>query len=112
MNIVSATWTNGQLHPNGVMDWPEGTRLQIVPVDNEVHSPEIDECFPPADLYADEARFKDDPESIEAWCRGVEAIEPLEFTPEEIAERDAAFAESRRFNLETVRKAMFGGEKE
>jgi len=74
MNGIEATYKNGQIVPDGPIDWPEGCRLRIEPV-----SPAQGSETPSRDE-------EETPEQIEEWLRWYHALEPLEFTPEEEAD--------------------------
>jgi hypothetical protein len=53
-----------------------------------------------------EEEWPETEEGIAALLANLEAVEPLEFTPEEETEIAAARAEVRRVTLEAVRKKM------
>ena len=40
MNVIEATFKNGQIVPDGPPDWPEGCRLRIEPVPADNDEPE------------------------------------------------------------------------
>ncbi|MFI5454957.1 MAG: hypothetical protein ACHRXM_05850 [Isosphaerales bacterium] len=75
---LSGTWKNGQVILDVPADWPEGCRVVV-----------IRECVPDfvGTTGDDQA---DDPESIARWIAAFDAIPPLEMTPEEEAEWQAA----------------------
>lgn len=91
--MIRAKWINGQLIPEGEIDWPEGT---VVYVSREPTS-EADE--------SDLAEQKDDPASIAAWLAWYDSLEPLVYAPGEEAEIEAA----RKERAEYSRKAMNQG---
>jgi hypothetical protein len=54
----------------------------------------------------DESEWRDDPQALADWAAWLETIEPISF-----AEPDAFDEKFRQFNLETMRKQMFGDDK-
>ncbi len=51
----------------------------------------------------DESEWRDDPEAVSDWVAWLDTIEPIAFV------KDGAFEEEfRRFNVEAIRKQMFG----
>src|SRR5438270_36034 len=77
MVMIKATWKNGQIIPDGPVDWPEGCRLDV--------------C---ADLASDipfmtEEEQSDDPASVQQWIDELRAIPPLPMTPEQEAKMRA-----------------------
>lgn len=87
MNATTATWKNGQILPDEPADWPEGCRLRVEPLEETpLHSQPDDERA-------------DTPEAIDAWIRWYDALEPLEFTPEEEAAWERARHEEKRLEL-------------
>lgn len=72
-------------------DLPDGTNVtvEITPADEKTG--------------LDESEWSDDPEALADWAAWLDTIEPVEFV------RDGAFEEEfRRFNIEAVRRQMFG----
>jgi hypothetical protein len=71
MNMIRATWKDGQIVPDGPVDWPDGARLLVEPdpMPNE-------EC-------------SDSPEAIADWLRWYDSLQPLIFTDEERAAWEA-----------------------
>ena len=67
MNAIRATWKNGQIIPDGPVDWPEGARLVVEP-----------EAMP-------EEESLDTPEAIADWLKWYDSLRPLIFTEEERA---------------------------
>lgn len=64
MSAVKATWKNGQIVPDGPVDWPEGRRLLVEP------EPLVE--F----VGMTEEEQGDDPESIARWIAAFDAIPP------------------------------------
>lgn len=67
MNTIKAVVRNGRIEPEAPLDLPEGTRLVVLPADGEEN--EVD----------------NNPESIAAWLKWCDSLEPLVFTEEEKA---------------------------
>jgi len=97
MQIVKATWHNGQVIPDGPVNWPEGCRLNIEPASME----QI--------IGMTEEEQGDDPESIRSWLEEFDVIPPLPMTPEEEADLTAWRAKARAYNLDAVRRQMEEG---
>jgi hypothetical protein len=97
VTTIRAIVRNGRLEVDELIDLPDGTELAIA-LPN-----------PPENLGLREEDWSDTPESIEAWIRWVDSLEPLEFTPSERAAWDAARREDKEFELaqwETRSKAI------
>jgi len=75
---LTGTWKNGQVMLDDPADWPEGCRVVV-----------IRESVPDF-LGTTGDEQADDPESIARWIAAFDAIPPLEMTPEEEAEWQAA----------------------
>jgi hypothetical protein len=72
-------------------DLPDGTEVRV------------DLSIITGKIGLDESEWRDDPEAIKDWAAWLETIEPIAFV------KDGAFEEEfRRFNIEAVRKQMFG----
>jgi hypothetical protein len=78
MNAIKATWKHGQIVPDEPVDWPEGCRLRVQP----------DSLLQTNGMSEEEQG--DDPESIGRWIAEFDAIPPMQMTPEEEAEWQAA----------------------
>ncbi len=98
MDAIKATWKNHQIVLHEPVNWPEGCDLVVVPLPTEADR-----------IGLDESELRDDPASLADWEAWIKTIEPLEFT----AEEEASFArfneETRRFNVEAVRRQMAEG---
>jgi len=81
VEVVRATWRNGQIVPDGPVDWPEGSRLVV----------ERELAETGATVGCDED-WSDAPDSVVEWLAWYDSLEPLEITPEE----EADLAEWRR----------------
>lgn len=97
MSAINATWKNGQIVPDGPVNWREGCRLVI----HEEPSSEM--------AFMTEEEQGDDPEAIQRWIEDVRALPPLPMTPEQEAEMLAWRQRVKEFNLETVRRQMEEG---
>jgi hypothetical protein len=97
IQTIKATWRNGQVIPDGAVDWPEGCRLNIEPVSMEQITGMTEE------------EQGDDAESIRRWIEELDAILPLSMTPEEDADLVAWRSKGKAFNLDAVRRQMEEG---
>jgi len=89
MNVIKATYQNGQFVPDQPVDWPEGKRVVIAPADE------------PSFAQTADGEQTDDPESIARWIKEFDAIPPLEMTPEEEAQWQAARQAQRELEKAT-----------
>jgi hypothetical protein len=78
---------NGQVILDGPANWPEGCRVVVV----REYVPDL------VETAGDEQA--DDPVSIAQWIATFDAIPPLEMTPEEEAEWNAARAAQKAFEI-------------
>src|SRR5690348_7157500 len=90
MNAVKATYRNGQIVPQEPVDWPDGTELFIEPLPHA------------ESLGMREEDWPTDPEGIARHLALMDQIEPLEMTPEEEAQWQAARQAQKEFE-----KAIF-----
>jgi hypothetical protein len=97
MNPIQATWVNGHIVPQGLVNWPEGTKLIVEPISTGETIGMTEEEW-------------DDPTSLAEWEEAVRNLEPPEYTEEELKEFARYDEEFRRFNLEAVRRQMESGE--
>jgi len=72
-------------------DLPDGTEVlvELIPITGKIG--------------LDESEWRDDPEALADWAAWLDTIEPIPF-----AKPDAFDEQFRRFNIEAVRKQMFG----
>jgi len=70
--LILATWKNGQIVPDGLVDLPEGCRLAVEPESETIG--------------VTEEEWDNSPEGIAAWLEWYRSLEPLIFTPEEEAD--------------------------
>jgi len=85
MNAIKGIVKNGQILFNEPMDWPDGTEVIVEPVAGE------------GTAGMTEEEQGDDPESVARWIEEFDAIPPLQMTPEEEAEWQAARQAQREF---------------
>ncbi len=93
MSAIKAVWTNGHIVPAEPVDWPEGSELLVDKVES-------------ARLGLTEDEWRDDPESIAAWIDAVEKLEPMVWKEGEREDYERYREQSRKFNIEAVRKQM------
>ena len=84
---LTGTWKNGQVILDGPADWPEGCRVVV-----------IRESVPDF-LGRTGDEQADDPESIARWIAAFDAIPPLEMTPEDEAEWQAAREAQKAYEI-------------
>jgi hypothetical protein len=89
MNGINATYRNGQIVLDEPVDWPEGKRLRVEPVTEEETVGIREEDWPT------------DPEGIARHLALMDRIEPLEMTPEEEAEWQAARKAQKEYEIAT-----------
>jgi hypothetical protein len=97
MSAIKATWKNGQIVPDGPVNWPEGRRLVI----HEEAPSEI--------TFMTEEEQGDDPSAIQRWIDELRALPPLPMAPEQEAEMLAWRQRVKEFNIEAVRRQMEEG---
>lgn len=97
MSTIKATWKNGQIIPDGPVNWPDGCRLVIC----EEPSGDIQ--------FMTEEEQGDDPAAIQQWIEELRALPPLPMTPEQEAQLLAWRQKMKEFNVEAVRRQMEEG---
>jgi hypothetical protein len=95
MGPIEGTVKNGQIIISDRIDWPDGTRVRIEPVPATSDSGETD----PDDLGMSEEAQGGDAESVARWLAEFDAIPPLQMTPEEEAEWQAARKAQKEFEM-------------
>lgn len=88
MTPIKGIIQHGQVVLPRPAELADGTEVNVVPIPN-----------PSEKLGIGEEEWSDTPEAIEAWIRWYDSLEPLEFTPEERADWDAARREQKQFEL-------------
>jgi hypothetical protein len=95
MSAIEGTVKNGQIIPSERIDWPDGTRVRIEPVPASGDGGGTG----PDDLGMSEVEQGDDPEAVARWIAEFDAIPPLQMTPEEEAEWQAARRAQKEFEM-------------
>src|SRR5208283_2071899 len=93
MHAITGTFKNGQIVPNQPAEWPEGTtvRIEPIPAPTEIEEPDREK------LGMTEEEQTDDPESVARWIAAFDSIPPLQMTPEEEVEWQAARQAQKEF---------------
>lgn len=97
MQSITGTFQGGEIVPDGPVDWPDGTKVEIKVAAKSLK------------IGIDESEWRDDPESLADWDAWIKTVKPLEYTPEEEAEMNSFAAKMRAFNIEAVRRQMEEG---
>src|SRR5262245_27414302 len=87
MTTIKAIVRKGKIKTDQPINLPDGTVLTI-PIPD-----------PSETLGIGDEDWSDTPEAAEAWVRWYDALEPVEFTPEERAARDTARQQEKEFEL-------------
>jgi hypothetical protein len=87
--VIKGTYHAGRVDLDKQVDWPDGCRVRVA-----------------LEYGMREEDWPDTPENRAEILRRMEAVEPLEFTPEEETEIEAARAAVREVTLAAVRKQM------
>ena len=97
-DTTTGTYCGGQIRLRGPVDWPEGAEVEVTLVDPA-----------PTKVGLSEEEWRTDPQSITAWLKWYNSIEPLEFTPGEVQGMAEFDEQMRQYNLEAVRRQMEQG---
>ncbi len=89
MNAIKGTVKNGKIVLDAPADWPEGCGVLVEPV-----------LAVGEKIGLAESEWRDDPAALADWEAWIKTIEPIEFTPEELAATARFEEEFRRFNIE------------
>ncbi|HEV3237732.1 MAG TPA: hypothetical protein VGZ25_12135 [Gemmataceae bacterium] len=92
MQVVRGTYQKGQIVLDSAVDWPEGSRVLIEPANPEVGLRESD--------------WPETPENIANLLARMDEFDPLELSPEEEREIEAAREEVRKVTIEAVKRQM------
>jgi predicted DNA-binding antitoxin AbrB/MazE fold protein len=94
---VTATYRDGQLVPDEPIHLPEGQKvfLAVAADAQSVHS---------LDCRPEEAHWIDDPVLNKQRAEAINALEPLEVTPEEEAEFEAFRQQVKKYTLDAMRQ--------
>lgn len=90
MSAIRATWQNGQIVPDGPVDWPEGVRLRVEP-----------DATP---VGVTEEEWSNTPEAVAEWLKWYDTLEPLVLTPDEEAEAEAWLRKMHDYSTTRVDK--------
>lgn len=96
MNAIKGTWKNGQIVLDEKADWPEGSRVLVEPAMQEETLGIREEDWPTT------------PEGIAEWLKWWESIEPIEMSPEEEAEWQAARQAVKEYTIANQHKRIKG----
>jgi len=75
VEVIHASWKNGQIVPDAPVNLPEGCRLVV--------EPELAET---GLIGVSEEDWSDSPKAVSDWLEWYDSLEPLVFTPEEEVE--------------------------
>jgi hypothetical protein len=92
MMAVRGTYKKGRIILDSAVDWPEGSRVLIEPANPE--------------MGLRESEWPETPENLAELLKRMDEFEPLEISPEEEREIEAARQEVRKVTIEAVRKQM------
>ena len=92
MSATVAVYRNGQIVPSGPVDWPEGCKLRVEPLDEEIGMREEE--------------FDGSPEMIAKWRAEFDAIPAAEMTPEEEAAWQADRQAMKEFSIRTMHERI------
>ena len=91
MEKALATFRNGQVQFDAPVNWPEGTRLEVVPAATKGG--------------LDESPWPETPEQKEAWLEWLKNLEPFDMTPEELDAFEADLKVSKLIQKDLLRKS-------
>ncbi|MFM9961723.1 MAG: hypothetical protein ACKV2Q_10905 [Planctomycetaceae bacterium] len=103
--MIRAHWNQGQVVLDQPASWADGSRLVVLEAD-EVESHHLGDEI--VGLTEDEQA--DDPESIAKWIARMDAIPPLEMSPEDEAAMWEWRQRMKAYNIEAVRQQFQRGE--
>ena len=92
MNVVHGTYREGRVELDAPVEWPNGSRVAVLPSNDSVGLVESD--------------WPDSPETRAALIERLDGIEPLELTPADDAEIGAAREAVRQASVRAVRERM------
>ena len=87
MSIIHGTYKGGHVELDSPVDWPEGARVEILPMSKNGSA---DDSAPRESYGMREEDWPTTKEGIEALIAEWNAMEPLELTPADEAEIEAA----------------------
>lgn len=89
---IAGTYHKGRVELDDEVDWPDGTRVSVSDSEPESRFLKVED-------------WPDTPENRAELARRMAAMQPV-MSPEEQAEFENVLAESKRFNIEAMRKQM------
>jgi hypothetical protein len=98
MNAIKTTVRNRRIELNVPDDLPDGTEVLVDVTPLSANN-----------IGVDEAEWRDNSAALADWEAWIKTIEPIEWTPEELAANARFEEEFRRFNVEAVREQMNAG---
>lgn len=93
MKTIDGVYRNGHVIPSVPVNWPEGMRVRIQP-SNEESIPD----------GLSEDQWPKTAEQKAAWAAAIDALEPMELTPEEEAEWTKARQDVKEYTLAKMRQ--------
>jgi hypothetical protein len=105
MPEVTGTFLNGHVELDSRVDWPNGLRVTVAAAATRSRSPGSNGAFDDA-WGIDEAHYEDTPEFRAEILRRIDAVEPLELTPDEEREWQEAMKWIGDYTLEAVKRDM------
>ena len=106
MSEIGGIFRNGHVELDASVDWPEGERVRVVLESNGAKSDRSG--IPAADAVwgMDEADYQDTPAFRSKLVAQMDSFAPVELTPEEEAEWQAARQWIKDYTIAAVRKQM------
>jgi hypothetical protein len=95
VEVIRATWKNGQIVPDSPVDWPEGCRLVVEP---DVPQPES--------IGVRDEDWSNAPEAIADWLAWYDSLEPLQFTAQEKADLQAWRQKMKEYTIANMHKGI------
>jgi hypothetical protein len=91
MEKALATFHNGKVEFDEPVDWPDGTRLEVVPATRSVGLKDSDR--------------PETPEEINEWLAWFKTVEPFDMTPEELDAFEAELKANKDVQKQLLRKS-------
>jgi hypothetical protein len=101
---TTGTFRNGHVELDSTVGWAEGLRVAIVPL--KLFAPQGSNGGGDGSWGMDEAEYEDTSEFRARLIAQMDAFEPLELTPEEEAEWEAASQWRKEHSIAAIRKQM------
>jgi len=106
MSEINGTFRNGHVELDSSVDWPDGVRVTVVPSSNHAKSPRSNGSTDDLSWGIDEADYEDTTAFRAKLIAQMDSFEPLELTPAEEAEWQAARQWIKDYTIAAVRKQM------